>query len=164
MPKLIPPSQFWKNQGQGWRPCVLCGTLLKRVEVDFDDGGVEPTVGETVTGATSGDTGIITEVVLYSGSYAAGDAAGVIVMSTYTGDASGVWGQADENLNGSTAGDDFATTMYAGAVKKSGMMYPTNQMVRIDGKWYCKPHASMVSASAELDLSRYVPDEVNDEP
>lgn len=163
MPRLTPSSKFTENTGQGWHSCVLCGTLFNRVEIPFNDGGVEPTVGETVTGGTSGDTGVLEEVVVYGGTWGAGDATGVLVLKNYTGASEGLWGQDAENLNGSTAGNNFATTTSVGAVKKSGMMYPTNRMVRIDGKRYCATHAKMVSSAEQLDLSKYVPEEISDE-
>ena len=72
--------------------------------IDFDSGSSEITVGETVTGATSGATGTVLAVELSSGSWAGGDAAGTIQIQ----DADGLF-EDDEELDGSVAGDDAAT-------------------------------------------------------
>ena len=162
MPRLNPPGSF-KNIGQGWFSCQICGTTLDRVEVLYNTASVEPTVGETITGATSGDTGVVEENVHYMGTYAGGDATGVIVLKNYTGASEGECFSSAEHLNGSTAGNNFATTTQAGAVKKSGIMWPRNQMARIDGKLYCKVHAKMVLSAETLDVEKYVPEEINDE-
>lgn len=62
--------------------------------LDFTGGSLEPSVGDTVAGATSGATGIlIAEPVVDSGSWAGGDATGHLVIS----DASGTF-QAAETL------------------------------------------------------------------
>jgi len=54
--------------------------------LDFDAGDTEVTAGQTVTGGTSGATGIATlDGVLESGSYAGSDAAGYLVLFGVTG-------------------------------------------------------------------------------
>jgi hypothetical protein len=63
--------------------------------VDWTSGGtyvVKP--GDTITGASSGATAIVRKVVMQSGGYTAGDAAGYFVLDTITGTFT-----ANENLN-----------------------------------------------------------------
>ena len=135
VPPLSPPL------GEPRRPCVLCGGFFQQVEIRFDSGSVEPTEGETITGATSGDTGVVDEVVLESGTYAGGDAAGTISLNTATGvDSNGLWGTDDEALNGSTGGDDMMTLNDNGFQKSYGRLWPVSQMFFRDGKWYCAGH------------------------
>lgn len=54
-------------------------------ELKFDTGTVAFTVGQTVTGGTSAATGVISKVVLESGSWSAGDATGRLILSSTTG-------------------------------------------------------------------------------
>ena len=72
--------------------------------LSFTSGGVTAfTVGETLTNAVTGATGIVVSYHLTSGSWAGGDAAGIVYLRQTTG-TSGA-GQ----LNGSLAGTDCAT-------------------------------------------------------
>lgn len=131
--------------GEKWDYCVWCGPQSIRSILHFDSGSSEPTVGETVTGATSGDTGVLAEVNLVTGSWAGGDAAGVFVLNTLTGSSINDKCNAyvfsdDENLNGSTTGNNFATANGAGSVTRTGIMYPESDLVFYRGKNYCRPH------------------------
>jgi len=72
--------------------------------IHFDSGSTEPTVGETITGNTSGDIGTAAWWFKDAGTWAGGNADGYIVLS----DADGPF-QDNEALNGSVAGNDFAT-------------------------------------------------------
>lgn len=60
-------------------------TRLKKQRLDYDQGTSAFTEGETITGAASGATATVDELVLSSGSWAGGDAAGYLVLSTVTG-------------------------------------------------------------------------------
>ena len=74
--------------------------------LSFTSGSTEFTVGETLTGATGGATGVVVNYYLLNtggGSWAAGDAAGVVWLSSVTGTFQ------SEDLNGSTAGANCAT-------------------------------------------------------
>jgi hypothetical protein len=51
------------------RACKIHGNLIKQVELRITAGAIEPTVGEILTGATSGDTGVVTSVRLESGAW-----------------------------------------------------------------------------------------------
>lgn len=74
-------------------------------EIEYVSGSTEFTVGETITGATSGATGVVTHYTLDSGSWAGGDAAGTLYMK----DTSGTF-QNPEDLDGSSGGANMATT------------------------------------------------------
>lgn len=121
-----------------WRRCVLCCARATYVEAPFDNGTAEFAKGETVTGATSGDTGIVAEVELVSGSWAGGDAAGYLTLSSPTGlDSDGHWGEDNETIT-STSGS--ATLNGKGTKKVQGFSYPQRDMVFADGRWYCRWH------------------------
>lgn len=69
-----------KSTATGWQAVNLAHKL------DFTSGGnTEITVGQTVTGATSGATGVVRKVFLISGDWAAGSAAGYFIVSGITG-------------------------------------------------------------------------------
>lgn len=77
--------------------------------VAFYSGGTYTTaLGETVTGATSGATGIVTGLWLQSGSFAAGTAAGIIYISGKTGTFQAENLNVAANLNVMTIDSDFA--------------------------------------------------------
>ena len=119
----------------------MCGPFYNLVEIRFDAGKVEPTVAETITGATSGDTGVVAAVVLESGTYVGEDAVGTISLSSPTGmDANGLWGTDDELLNGSSGGDYMMTLNDEGFTKSVGRLWPENQLIFREGKWYCRDH------------------------
>ena len=73
--------------------------------IKFTSGSVEFTAGETITGATDGATGVVINHYEDSGTWAGGDATGVVWVSTIVGTFN-----ASENLNGSTGGTNMATT------------------------------------------------------
>ena len=101
----------------------MCGPFYNLVEIRFDAGKVEPTVAETITGATSGDTGVVAAVVLESGTYVGEDAVGTISLSSPAGmDANGLWGTDDELLNGSSGGDYMMTLNDEGFTKSVGRL------------------------------------------
>jgi hypothetical protein len=109
--------------------------------LDFTSGAVAPTVGETLTGATSGDTGVVKEVALYSGTYAGGDATGRILLETITGWDNLQYSLYDvgESITGSTGGSSMMV-VYNGTVKVNNRLSPEGETVMIDGVRYCKFH------------------------
>jgi hypothetical protein len=157
----IDPGSF-ENLGQGWRVCQLCGTLLDRVEIVYEQGNTSPVVGETLTGATSGDTGVVEEVVLSSGSWTGHTASGVIVLKDYTGvhTTTGAGGdvdecfQANETVDGSTGGVGILTSSAPGAIVKSGLMYPRSRMTNYNGRWLCDFHYRMKQKADTMDQSQ----------
>jgi len=68
-----------KSSGSGWT-AVSFGR-----ELSFTGGIGEIFDGQTVTGATSGATGVVSRVVLQSGTWGAGTAAGRLILSSSTG-------------------------------------------------------------------------------
>lgn len=71
----------------------------------FSGGGTsEIEVGDTITGATSGATAKVVEILLYSGSWSGGDAAGFFVVR----DLDGTFGSENVKLPGGT--DDATVT------------------------------------------------------
>ena len=73
--------------------------------IKFTSGSKEFTAGETITGADDGATGIVVNHYEDSGTWAAGNAVGVVWVSTVVGTFN-----ASENLNGSVGGTNMATT------------------------------------------------------
>lgn len=146
-------SDYDQNSGERWDECVLCGTRLYTALVHFYSGSAEPTAdsyssgdwsgGETVTGATSSDTGVVHKVVRVSGAWADGDAAGVLILRSPTGYepiSSLEIFEKDELLNGSVSGDNFATATSVGAIQISGRLIPESDLVEYRGKKYCRAH------------------------
>jgi len=73
-------SVMYKSTASGWSAVALGR------ELPFTSGGVDDiAVGDTITGAVSGATAVITKVVLTSGTWAAGTAAGRLIFATQTG-------------------------------------------------------------------------------
>jgi hypothetical protein len=70
---------MYKSTASGW----VAVTLGK--ELSFNTGTAVIVDGNTVTGATSGATGVVARVVLQSGTFAGGDAAGRLILSSSTG-------------------------------------------------------------------------------
>lgn len=70
---------LFKATTSGW----VAQSLGSRVS--FITGTAEITVGQTVTGASSGATGVVTRVALRTGSYTSGTAAGQLIFATITG-------------------------------------------------------------------------------
>jgi hypothetical protein len=133
---------FTEGQGDKYYECHICGPQKYWSVIHFDSGSVAPTVGETVTGATTADTGTIETVTLSSGTYAGRDAVGVIVLSGVSGynrDTLLVF-QNDEALNGSTSGNDFATVNGTTGVTRNGRIYPEWAIVEYEGRRYCRDH------------------------
>lgn len=135
-------SDYPAVAGEKWDFCHLCGSKQVRALVHFDSGSVAPTEGETITGATSGDTMVSARYVLISGTFAGGDAIGILEGTSPTGydDVNLEIFQNDEALNGSTSGDDFATVNKKGAIQISGRMVADSNLVEYQGKKYCRAH------------------------
>lgn len=70
---------LYKSSAAGWTAVPL------GYELKFSAGTAEITEGVTVTGATSGATGVVSRVVLESGAWGDGDAAGRLILSATTG-------------------------------------------------------------------------------
>jgi hypothetical protein len=71
---------MWKSSATGWTNVGV------GFELAFTSGGTTPiAVSDTITGHTSGATAVVSRVVLASGSWAGGDAAGTLYLSSQTG-------------------------------------------------------------------------------
>ena len=148
-PALSPPM------GEAWDSCVLCGGSKTLVEVQFDSGSVEPEEDEVVTGATSGDTGVVVTVTLESGTWAGGDAVGTLQLASCTGiDDEGLWGEDDEDINGSVGGDNILTLSDDGFSKVYARLWPTSMLTKRDGKNYCPEHYAFRFRNTDLDRTR----------
>lgn len=149
-------SDYPDVAGAKWDECCLCGTKRIKVLVHFDSGSVAPTVDETITGATSTDTCVVEGYTLISGTFAGGDAVGVIEGKTPTGynNIDLEIFTNDENLNGSVAGLNFATVNGIGAVQISGRLIPDSDMVVYKGKKYCAAHFKFKFRKEWLDDAR----------
>lgn len=152
-------SDYERNAGEKWDTCHLCGSLHKQALLHFKQGTVTPTEHETITGASSGDTGTLDKYVLVSGTFAAGTAAGIFILTSPSGyDENNLEVfTKDENLNGSTSGNSFAVATNKGAVEISGRMIPDGELITYRGKKYCKSHFTFKFSHEwedEADISR----------
>jgi hypothetical protein len=85
------------NVSLGWYPdkvevwnltagTIVTNGFLSRQSIPFSSGGTtEVTAGQRIKGATSGALAIVEAVLLYSGTWAGGDAAGFFVVRDVTG-------------------------------------------------------------------------------
>lgn len=128
--------------------CRLCQGMYTYAELPFDSGSTEPTVDETLTGATSGDTGVVVNVTLVDGTWAGGNASGFVEIDTLTGEDTEMWTifEDNETVNGSVGGNDMFTINepygeQAGYVKKFGILHPRGDLIKADdGFYYCSAH------------------------
>lgn len=72
-------AELYKSTSGGWVKVTLGKTLA------FTTGTAIINDGDTVTGATSGATGVVARVSVQSGTWSSGDAAGILVLSSTTG-------------------------------------------------------------------------------
>lgn len=96
-----------KSTASGWSAVALGRELA------FTSGGTyEIQEGDTITGATSGATAVVTRVALEAGSWAAGTAAGHLIFASQTGTFQAEDLNVGANLNVATiAGDSAAITL-----------------------------------------------------
>jgi hypothetical protein len=79
-------------------------------ELHFDSGSEEPSVGDTISGATSGSTAVVHRVLLLSGTWAGGDATGIIYILTESAPFNVA---TPENIDNDTSTDTNVATMVA---------------------------------------------------
>ena len=139
-----PSNDLTRNKGEKWYECAACGPARLYVRLLFTSGSVEPTLGETLTGAGSGCTGIVDRVHLYSGSYAGGDAVGDVLLLSPTGYDIGtqLCFTAGEAINGSVSGDAFMACdpETRGLLSREGRLYRQGDTTLKNGKRYCNFH------------------------
>lgn len=155
---MTTPNDFRQNRGDKWLSCYLCGEPYLFVTLPFTDGSVEPTLGETLTGAESGATGVVNRVDLQSGSWAGGDAAGYVYLVDPTGYKMDQWEcfYAAESVTGSTGGSGMlkVTSEANGILGRQGRIYPERDTVVFRGRRYCLSHYHMVWDKRLLDEAR----------
>ncbi len=103
-------TAMYKSAAGGWTAVALGR------EIAFTSGGTYVIAeGNTITGATSAATAVITRVVLTSGTFAAGTAAGYLVFASQTGTFQAENLDVGANLNVATiAGNSSAITLSPG--------------------------------------------------
>ena len=109
--------------------------------LDFTSGSDEPTLGDTLSGQTSGATGVLAGVFVTSGAWATNDAAGFFVFSAVTG----TW-QAETVDNDTQTQTDIATA--SAATTKESCMWEDSS-----SGWVCK-HAGNI-AGGRFDFVNY---------
>jgi hypothetical protein len=153
--KLAPEPDFWHEK---YGQCVMCDAWRTRYELDFDAGSVAPTVGETVTGA-GGCTGVVTEATLRTGTYAGGDATGVLELSGVTGASESLAFVDNEALTGSSG---FVGVANGQAIeKKYGHIVPDYNLIERDGKKYCSQHYRFRFEKQDRDNAPIRVEEIN---
>ena len=139
---------LWKSSSTGWTAVALGRQL------SFTSGGVTEIVeGNTITGATSAATAVITRVVLTSGTWAAGTAAGKFIFASQTGTFQSENLDVGAALNLATiAGNSTAITLlpdgdYEFVISNFGGSVNTSRIYGCDG----------VNKGFEFDGTVYVP-------
>lgn len=100
-------AALYKSSTSGWTAVDL------GYEIDFTSGSEQPAEGATLDGATSAASATVRRVILESGSWAGGDAAGRLILSGQTG----TFQAENVDINGGTAnvltigGDTTAITL-----------------------------------------------------
>lgn len=123
-------------------------------ELAFTSGGTyEIAEGDTITGATSAATAVITRVVVTSGDWTTGDAAGYLYFASDTGTFQAENLNVDANLNVATiAGDSSALSLPAGGKYEftNHNFYGASNLLRMYG-------CNGVGPAFEWDGSVFVP-------
>ena len=136
----------------------MCSAWYERYEMAFDAGSAEPTDGETITGGTSGDTGVVTDYILESGTWGGCDAAGFIELSTVTGGSDGLAFEDNESLTGSST---FVATVNGQGFKKVyGERVPDGESIYRDGKYWCREHYRFRFEKADRDEAQLRVEEI----
>lgn len=100
-------AQMYKSSSSGWTLCDLGRTI------SFTSGGTHEVLeNDTLTGAVSGATAVVKRIILTSGSWADGDAAGTFVLYSQSGTYQSETLNEGANTNVCTiAGDSSETTL-----------------------------------------------------
>ena len=148
-------SSFPPMMHQGRLSCRLCeASKSTQAEIKFDQGTVEPAEDDTLTGASSGATGVVDEVELVSGTWAGGDAAGFITMTSPTGfDSDNHWGTDGERATTPAGGSVYLDG--DGTIKVYGLLYPESYLIERDGAHYCAPHYRMRFGPKDRDEAQF---------
>lgn len=152
MPTIKPKYRWPGKDHDPWGTCCLCSPEWTRVELVFQNGSVEPSVDEVLTGDTSGDTGTVVSVELLSGAWADGDAAGVIELKDCTGVADRECFEDEESITGDGGASLEADGV--GVEKTYGIFWPFSMLMSYEGKTYCKYHYRFRVRRKEIDKVR----------
>jgi hypothetical protein len=101
---------MYKSSSSGWTQVSL------GYELSFDTGSIALADGDVVNGHTSGATGTIARVVLESGAWSTGDAAGRLIFASITG----TFSASDHIRVGSTKHAEAASTQSAITLQPDG--------------------------------------------
>ena len=113
-----------------WGFCVFCGQYYTQYEIHYTGATHTPSVGEVLTGVTSGKSATVESVVPYKANGPEGTAVMVSPTGTFTD---------GERINGSVHGASFAVCATYGD-KRYGFGYPDTALIPYEGKTYCRPH------------------------
>lgn len=152
---MIKPK-FYRNtdRNERWYSCEICGTDHKTVELMFISGTAEPSIGDVLTGDTSGHSGTVSKVTVWTPSNGQWDgdesATGIIELTSPSGLRSQT---ADTNpftmftlseeINNTTTAADNVMSCHAtilGAGKQYGRFHPESRIIKYRGKKYCREH------------------------
>lgn len=126
---------LYKSTAGGWSLVPM----LKELSFTSGGGAYEVVVGNTITGATSGATGIVRKVVLKSGTWGAGTAAGKFMIDTQVGVFVAENLNVGANLNVATiAGNSATVSMLSGGkfafiIENFGGLASTRYVYGCDG-------------------------------
>ena len=115
-----------------YHACELCGTGYIYYELQYDALVADATVGETITGGSSGDTGVVVSVATETSTE------GTLELSGVTGASDDLAFTDNETLTGSV--NFTATANHQAIAKHYGKLYGEGDLVERDGKYYCKFH------------------------
>lgn len=116
MPSLHPrPPNTSPPRGEKWYSCAICGTQLKQIHLLFTSGSVEPTVGETFTGASSSDTGVVVESLLSTGTWAGDELLSNPGFETAGAGGADVFANWTESTTGSSTVNDETSSVHGGS-------------------------------------------------
>jgi hypothetical protein len=136
-------------ENERYYACCMCEPWHTYYELRFDAGSTAATVGETITGATSLDTGVVVTATLESGTYAGGNAVGTLELSGVTGMLDSLAFNDNETLTGSSTFVGVADGR--GIEKVYGLRYPEGSTVERDGRRYCSFHALLRFRKKDMD-------------
>lgn len=101
-------TKMWKESTSGWSAVSL------GYEIDFTSGGTyEIEEGDTITGATSTETATVERVIVTSGDWTTGDAAGRLILSSPSGAFESENLNVEANLNVATIGWDVSAITFS---------------------------------------------------
>jgi hypothetical protein len=130
--------------------CCLCGKATHSYELDFYSGSSAPAPNDILAGVASGETGTVSSVELVGGAWSDGDAHGTIVFKSGTGSSDF---EIDEAIDNHTDSTFNVLTVSASTQRwRGGRRYPTTQVVKYKGNYYCVPH--LVWRRRHIDMSK----------